>query len=184
MRAFIAIELPEEIRREIAYIQEELKQAEADVKWVIPENIHLTLKFLGNVPDDKIEKIKTTLDIIATAHKKFETSLFKIGVFPKLEYPRVVWIGVDKNCALIEEIASKVEDKCESIGFPKEDRPFSAHLTIGRVRSPKNKGVLKEKMLSISVKPHSFIVDKLMLFQSTLTPKGPIYTTLHQFPLR
>ncbi len=179
MRAFIAIELPDDVRRKLASIQEELKKANADIKWVKPENIHLTLKFLGNIPDDKIEKIKALLDKIASRHGKFEAILFKIGAFPKLEYPRVIWVGMDKGCNLAEEIAVKIEDGCEHIGFAKEKRPFSAHLTLGRVRTGKNKVALKEKLLSTAVKPQSFIVDKIILFQSTLTPRGPIYTPLH-----
>ncbi|MCK4463096.1 MAG: RNA 2',3'-cyclic phosphodiesterase [Candidatus Omnitrophica bacterium] len=179
MRTFIAIELSDDVKKELASIQEELKKTGADVKWVKIENIHLTLKFLGNVDDDKIENIKTLLDKIASGYEKFEATLFKIGAFPKLEYPRVIWVGMDKGCNLAKEIASKIEDECEHIGFAKENRPFSAHLTLGRVRSGKNKDALKKRLISMSIKPQSFIVDKIILFQSTLTPKGPIYTPLH-----
>ena len=179
MRAFIAIELPQDIRKGLREIQEELKKTDADVKWVKPENVHLTLKFLGNVADEKIKKIKSLLEEISSGYSKFEASVFKIGAFPKLEYPRVIWVGIDKGCNLLEEIAVRIEDECEHIGFAKEKRAFSAHLTLGRVRTGKNKIALKEKLLSAAVPQQSFIVDKIILFQSTLTPKGPIYTPLH-----
>ena len=165
MRAFIAVELPDEVKKELASIQQELERASADVKWVKTENIHLTLKFLGNVDDDKIEKIKALLDKIASSHEKFEATLFKVGAFPKLEYPRVIWVGIDKGCNLAEEIAFKIENECERIGFAKENRPFSAHLTLGRVRSGKNKDALKKRLISATIKPQSFIVDEIILFQ-------------------
>jgi len=184
MRTFIAIELSDEVNSELAAIQEELKKASSDVKWVETANIHLTLKFLGDVDERKAGEIKSILDKIASEYKKFEMSLFKIGAFPKLDYPRVIWVGIDKNCATVEEMAQHIENECEKIGFKKEDRPFSAHLTLGRVRSPKNKEALKDKILSISVKPLNFNADKITLFQSTLTPKGSIYTVLHQSPLQ
>jgi len=183
MRAFIAIELPDNIKEELSSIQSDLKTAQADVKWVKTENIHLTLKFLGEVSEVKITEIKTAIDRVSKDHKKFETSLFKAGAFPKIDNPRVIWVGIDRNCSLIEEIALKIDEECEKLGFKREERQFSAHLTIGRVRSGKNKDPLKEKLLAQDVKEQAFTVDKLTLFQSTLTPSGPIYTSLYTAPL-
>jgi len=183
MRTFFAIELTDEVRKELSSIQERLIEANADIKWVKPENIHLTLKFLGDINESQVEKIKSILDETAKNHKAFKSSLFKIGAFPKLEYPRVIWVGIDENCSIIEEIAIKIDDACEKLGFQKEERQFSAHLTVGRVRSSKNKAVLREKILSTEIRPISFPVTKLTLFQSTLTPQGPVYTSLHESQL-
>jgi len=179
MRTFIAIELSNDIRKELASLQNELKTADADVKWVKPENIHLTLKFLGEVKEESVEAIASALDKVGSGYTKFDISLFKVGAFPKLDHPRVIWVGIDNNCSVVEEIAVKIEDECEKLSFPREKRSFSAHLTLGRVRSPKNKTALKEKIMSLEVKPLTSQLRELTLFKSTLTPKGPIYSKLH-----
>jgi 2'-5' RNA ligase len=184
MRTFIALELTDEVKSELSRAQGALKEAGADVKWVKTENIHLTLKFLGNIDDDKLEQIKKALDEIAGAFRPFEASLFKLGAFPTLDRPRVIWAGIDKGCAETEAIAKSVEESLEKLGFPKEDRSYSAHLTIGLVKSGKIKAALKEKLLKFSVEPRAWPVDNITLFQSTLTPKGPIYTPLYLAKLK
>src|SRR3989338_5342197 len=136
MRTFIAIELSEEIRNTLAQIQSHLKYASADVKWVEKDNIHLTLKFLGEVDEERCEKIKSILDEIASQTKQFEISLKDLGAFPKIDYPRVVWVGLDKGITESKELAERIDAALSEIGFQKETRPFAAHLTIGRVRSP------------------------------------------------
>jgi len=179
MRTFIALDLSQEIRSELARLEEILKSAGADVKWVNPENIHLTLKFLGEIEENAVGEIKKALDGVASVRKAFGISLFKAGAFPSLDNPRVIWVGIDKGCAETEEIAKGAEEALEKLGFAKEERPFSAHLTIGRVRSGKNKHALKEKLASIAVRPATCAIKHVTLFQSTLTPKGPIYTALY-----
>lgn len=192
MRAFIAIELSNEIRGSLAQIESHLKYSGADIKWAEKDNIHLTLKFLGEITEEKSEKIKYILDEIAKQTKPFELSL-KIskeesipflGAFPNLNHPRVIWLGLDKGAAESRLVAEKVDDALLKIGFQKESRPFAAHLTIGRVRSPKNKEALKEKISSLRLKDYSLqLIDAITLFQSTLTPKGPIYTKIHESKL-
>jgi len=168
MRTFIALDISSEMKGELSRLEEELKKADADVKWVKVDNVHLTLKFLGNIEEPEIEQIKKTLDGISSQEKPFEISLFKLGAFPNLNYPRVIWVGIDKGCSEVEKIAGLLET----------DR-FSAHLTLGRVKSGKNKLALKEKLSSLEVQPKSCTVNNITLFQSTLTPKGPIYTSLY-----
>ena len=153
MRTFIALKLSDEIKEEFSRLEEKLKTAEADVKWVKPHNIHLTLKFLGDVEESKIGQIKNQL--------------------------RVLWVGLDRGSSEAEKIAKSIEDNLEKIGFPKEERPFSAHFTFGRVKSGKNKNKLKELISSLEVRPKSCAIKHITLFQSTLTPKGPIYVPLH-----
>lgn len=181
MRTFIAIELSEEIRNALAQIQSHLKYAGADVKWVEKNNIHLTLKFLGEIDDKKCEKVKAVLDQIAAEFKPFELDLKDIGAFPKIEFPRVIWVGLDKGAKESTEIAKKIDEALSKTGFQEETRPFAAHLTVGRVRSSKNKEVLKEKITDYQLPiTKSEIIPSIILFQSTLTPKGPIYTKLHE----
>lgn len=181
IRAFIAIELSPQIKEELSKVQTDLKAVGADVKWTKPQSMHLTLKFLGNITQEKVEEIKKVLGGISSRHKPFDISLFKIGGFPKLEYPRVIWVGIDKGCSEAEAIAKDLEEELSQIGFEKEKRPFAAHLTLGRVKSPKGRSELVSKIVALDFTPSaSCRVDRVILFQSTLTSKGSIYTPLHQ----
>lgn len=182
MRTFIAIELSDEIKDALAQIQSHLKYAGTDVKWVEKDNIHLTLKFLGEIDENKCEKVKTALDEIAKSVKPFEISLKDIGVFPKIEFPRVIWVGLDKGVKESTELAAKTDDALSKIGFDKEARPFAAHLTIGRVRSPKNKATLASKLTTyaLTLTTKLLLIQSVILFQSKLTPTGSIYTKLHE----
>lgn len=181
MRTFIAVEISDEQKNSLDQIEAHLKYAGADVKWVEKSNIHLTLKFLGEVSDEKLKEIQNILNVIADNAKPFEASLKDIGAFPKIDYPRVVWVGLDKGAEELKRLAEEIDERLSKIGFTKETRPFAAHLTVGRVRSPKNKQALKEKMLSYSFPSiPSARVDRVILFKSTLTPKGSIYTKIHE----
>jgi len=187
MRTFIAIELPEEIKTILERIQNDLKQTHADVKWVNPENIHLTLKFLGEIDEDLIEQIRSILNGIAQKNSSFNICLSNLGVFPKLQYPRVIWIGITNDQPVIK-IAEDLEKEMIKIGLPAESRAFSSHITLGRVRSPLNRKILVEKLELLnqnfpSLKP-DFKVSNLTLFKSTLTPAGPIYEALFRCPLK
>jgi len=181
MRSFIALEINEAIRSKLGHLQARLKTAGADVTWVAPHAIHLTLKFLGDIPGDTIEKIRTILDDIARTVHPFEIDIGSLGVFPKPDFPRVVWVGLEKGAQESTDLAENIEERLESIGFPKEERSFKPHLTIGRVRTPRNKDALKAKILSTSIDERpSHLVSSIVLFQSDLTPQGPIYTKLHE----
>ena len=189
MRAFIAIEISEEIKGAIALIEDHLKYAGADVKWVKPEIVHLTLKFLGEITDEKRSEIESALDEIAQSARSFELTVKEIGAFPAIEHPRVIWVGLDRGSSEASDFAKYIESLLSKLGFAKEERAFSPHLTIGRVRSSHNKDKLKEKISSASSKaqlssinPHK--VTSLILFQSTLTPQGPVYTKLHEAYLK
>ncbi len=177
--------MSDDIRKALAQVESHLKYAGADVKWVKPEIVHLTLKFLGEIDEKKSAEVCAAMDSITRTVKSFELSVKNIGAFPKIEHPRVVWVGLDKGSAEIAALASQIDEALAHIGFNKESRPFSPHLTIGRVRSSLNKDKLKEKMVSAtasidisSVPPHQ--VSSIVLFQSTLTPQGSIYTKIHE----
>ncbi len=183
IRSFIAIELDKEIQNQLSQIQKQLKTSGADVKWVEKDNIHLTLKYLGEIDEKKSESIKSILNEIAKSTKQFEISLKDIGAFPKIEFPRVIWVGLDKGAKESIELAGKIDEALSGLGFQKETRPFAAHLTIGRVRSPKNKDALKEKVQTANRTPltaNQQLVSSIILFQSALTPRGSIYTKLNE----
>ncbi|HPM42577.1 MAG TPA: RNA 2',3'-cyclic phosphodiesterase [Candidatus Omnitrophota bacterium] len=181
MRTFIAIELSEQIKNTLAQVQSHLRYAGADVKWVSEENIHLTIKFLGEITEEKCAKVSAVLDDTARQTKAFEFSLKDIGAFPKIEFPKVIWVGLDKGAKESAELAARIDRSLSEMGFAVETRPFTAHLTIGRVRSPKNKAVLKDKILSYRLQPATpNIISSVILFKSVLTPHGPVYTKLHE----
>jgi RNA 2',3'-cyclic 3'-phosphodiesterase len=185
MRAFIAIPLNDEVREKLSGLQCRLRQSNADIKWVNPENIHLTLKFLSEIEKDKVPAISSALKKAFRKYHKFDISVSGIGAFPDISRPRIIWAGINdekSQCVFIQ----KTIDAClEKIGIAKEDRPFFPHLTLGRARSGKNIreliGALKtEKDFSIKAKIH---VNKLVLFSSALTPNGPIYKSLDELLL-
>lgn len=181
IRAFVAIDLHNNIKDVFRSVQAVLKSSNADVKWTNPDSLHLTLKFLGNISQEEVVAVKTTLDKISLKFKSFEISLMNIGGFPRLDKPRVIWLGIDKGCSELESLAADLEDAFAGCGFKAEDRRFTAHLTLGRTRSSKGVSDLISKIKSYELKSHAVSpVDKIILYQSTLTPKGPIYTSLHE----
>lgn len=182
MRTFIAIELPKAIRDSLAQLEERLKKSGAQVKWVEPQNIHLTLKFLGEVDQQKLEKIAEAMKITAADKKTFYLRVCSIGAFPKINFPRIIWVGIDKGDNETKEIAEELEGKLAKLGIPEEDRPFSSHITIGRTKSTLNRdGLIRELAAAediLKTEDLEFKVQGITLFQSTLTPKGPVYTPL------
>jgi len=183
MRTFIAITLPKEIKDFLARIQDTLKESGADVKWVNPENIHLTLKFLGEVDDATLIKAEYILQEVAKNKNPFYLGISSVGAFPKVEAARVIWAGIHQGETETKMIAKEFEDKFAKVGIPAEERAFSAHITLGRTRSGLNRQNLAQKLHAL-VQSHQegvgFRVTKITLFKSTLTPKGPVYDILKE----
>jgi len=188
MRTFIALEFPSEVKDSLERLQGQLKEAAADVKWVEPRNIHLTLKFLGERDEKKIKEIAQALEESAGNKKSFTVSLSCLGAFPEINYPRVIWVGVEKGGAEICAIAEELEEKISRLGIPKEKRQFSAHATIGRTRSAKNRAQLTRKLARLSGEAFKeqieFFAERITLFKSTLGPKGALYEPLKEIILK
>ena len=180
IRSFIAIELSPEIKDALQKIEDELKPKVPDVKWVRPENIHLTLKFLGHISADMIESIKSILVQIAKDAKPFTIRLSSPGAFPTPERPRVVWIGIDKGDEESVTLVNTIEDKVSHLGIEKENRAFHPHLTLGRIEFLKDKDTLKNAFSAIKIPPIEMAVSKITLFQSTLTRGGAVYNALQE----
>ena len=182
MRTFIAIELPPEARDELVSLQTALKKSGADVKWVEPENIHLSLRFIGDVGPDKAEEIKKQLAATAAASKAFEINVKGIGAFPDLNFPRVIWAGVDRGATESAGLAADLEAGLQSIGIAGEEmlkNKFHPHITLGRVRSQKNIDKLRKLIETAGFEVSSIIkAEYLTLFMSRLTPQGSVYTPL------
>jgi 2'-5' RNA ligase len=188
MRTFIAIELPQEIKDALGRLQGQLKASGADVKWVAPNNIHLTLKFLGEIDDSQLDGVKRIIEDVAKSQSCFSIHLSSLGAFPKINFPRVIWVGFSEGDTETKEIAKELEERIAKVGIPKETRPFSSHITIGRVRSALNREKLIQSLQAIA---NDFdrqslfcIVTKVTLFKSTLTPQGPIYEILKEANLK
>ena len=175
-RGFISIDIGS--FQKLIQFGNEIKNSGANVKLVEPENIHITLKFLGDTNEVHIDKIEKIMENAVNDIDSFEIKFKNVGVFPNQNYIKVLWIGIE-NKDKLEIIAQKIDKDLLKLGFKKEKRGFSAHLTIGRVRSAKNKDNLLqiiEKYKDIEFL--NFKVDSIKLKKSELTPKGPIYTTL------
>lgn len=189
MRTFIAIELPKEIRDSLSSLQEELNASGADVRWVEPCNIHLTLKFLGEVDDKTLDKVIPILEEITKDRNSFYIRISSVGAFPKINFPRVIWVGIDRGDTETAQIAKSLEKEIAKIGIPAEDRPFSSHITIGRVKSGLNRNRLVNNLNSLGGDffrqgNPEFLATKITLFKSTLTPHGPIYEVLKEVHLK
>ncbi len=180
IRAFIAFELNSETKNALKDIQKHLEESEAHIKWVKPENIHLTIKFLGNISVNQIDNIKNILHGVLDHEPSWSISIIEVGAFPRIENPKVIWAGLEQGREPIIRIAKSIDDRLKEIGFEKEKRPFQAHITLGRVRSPANKFPLihnlKKYRLNQTIKQS---ITRVNLIKSTLTPRGPIYDILY-----
>jgi 2'-5' RNA ligase len=182
VRAFIAIELPEDVKRFLERISTKLKKCGADVGWVRTENIHLTLKFLGSVRPDLIPSIEEAVAPVFGEQSPVNLAVRGLGVFPGMRSPRVVWTGCVDSSKALGPLVAKLEESLEPLGFTKEKRPFSPHLTLGRARSNKRVPDLVEELRqNLDVSGPEFTADHAVLFQSVLKPTGAEYRPLRSF---
>ncbi len=175
MRLFIACEIPENIRDDLVTLQKKIGEEHANIKWVEKENIHLTLEFLGEVDDAKADEIRDS--IMGIKSKTINAHVSGFGVFPTESYIRVLWVGLEPSGEL-NSLHDEIEDRLRTLGF-KPDKMFSAHVTLGRVRSVKDKDGLVRKIEEIKEMigemGKQFSIERFMLKKSTLTPDGPVY---------
>ncbi|MDI6703333.1 MAG: RNA 2',3'-cyclic phosphodiesterase [bacterium] len=180
IRAFIAIPIIDEIKERVREIQDELKGAGARVTWVDPKKLHLTLRFLGNVEKDRLERVFEQTTKVVKDYHPFKVSFSKIGCFPRPASPRVIWVGVESGRTHLIKLATNLSLRLQSIGF-EEEKTFSPHLTLGRVKDGQNRDRL---VRLISKRKEVFIgemeVGKVEVMRSELTPAGPIYTILKE----
>lgn len=185
MRAFIAISLPAEVKNQLTLIQNQLKNSRADVKWVEPDNLHLTLKFLGEINEKTLDNVEKILEETTENNSIFKVRLGSLGAFPSLNSPRVIWVDLKEGSSEVKIIAAELERKIAFLGIPKEDKPFSCHITLGRTRSALNRKELIQLFLNSGEKERlEFGVEKITLFKSTLKPSGPVYEALKEANLK
>lgn len=184
MRLFIATPISSEIEKELSRIISTLKNIGGPVKWMAPANIHLTLKFLGETDEKLIPQIKEIIEEIAARHVSISSGLAELGAFPDNRRPRVYWVGLERGTEELSQIALELDKKLHNLGFQKENRPFRAHLTLGRVKFPEGLDNLTEAVKSFKVDKKPLIFGRIVLFKSTLTPRGSIYEILHEANLK
>jgi 2'-5' RNA ligase len=184
IRSFIAIETPPEVKAEIAKVQEGLRATNADVRWESIEKFHMTLKFLGNVEEPRLNLCAGRLQEALSAFAPFNMTYQGVGCFPNQHHPRVIWIGAENEDGTLRRIQEAVEKVAEEMGFQREERQFHPHITIGRAKGSKNLKVLVSKLGNASFNPHAALIKDVLLMKSDLKPSGSVYTVMRRFLLR
>lgn len=184
LRSFVALLLDSHLRERLAEAAGRLQQVGAGVKWVEPENLHLTLKFLGSVEEQRLPGVEQAIREAAAQGQAFSLSCAGLGAFPNLRRPRVVWAGVRQGIEELARLARSLDERLQALGFERQKRPFAGHITLGRVKSPVNLHKLTQAMQEQGDPDFgAMAVSAAHLMKSTLTPSGPIYSILQEFPL-
>jgi len=188
MRCFVAIEMPNEIRAGLARLQKDLAGRvdihKGDVKWVEPEGMHLTLKFLGEVPDNQVVEVCRIVEEVAQRHAAFDLPIREVGSFGGRS-ARVLWVGAGLECPELLDLQQDLEEQFDQAGWPKEGRQFSGHLTLCRIRNVK----AGEKLAQATKQYPDYDLGmvpaaEMCVFESQLRPGGPIYTRVGHFALQ
>lgn len=185
IRSFIAIELPEELKSGLVKLQTELKSSgDTFVKWVAPQGIHLTLKFLGNVSAPKVDEITKAMTSASVGIASFQLETTELGAFPNLNRPNVFWLGVGGDVGKLAMLQQRIDDVLEPKGFPKEKRAFTPHLTLARIReiaSPQNRRDFGELISKTRFEVRYKVkVSSINLMRSQLLPGGAVYSRLSE----
>jgi 2'-5' RNA ligase len=189
VRCFIAIELPDQVKRDLRELQAQLRAAsQAPAKWVDPNNIHLTLKFLGNVAAGRINEIAQAITEAVRGTSPFSIEVRELGVFPNPRRVQIVWVGVGGEVDKLSSLQQRIEQGLGKLGFAPENRRFTPHLTLARIReraTPQERERLGQLIAETDFEAsQSFTVDSVKLMKSQLTPEGPIYSRLSSAELK
>ena len=185
IRAFIAFELPADVLSALKEIQQHLDNYRFRVKWLRPENIHLTLKFLGETESDRINVITDSIFEAASGYDPLVLAAKGLGVFPGIKRPRVIWSGLVGQIELLRDLQQKLDDRLAEAGFSREKRPFRGHLTLGRFKGRVSLGEISQALQEFNhFETTAFSASHLVLFQSELRPEGAVYTKLKSVAVR
>ena len=185
IRAFLAIEPPEDILQKISVLQEKLRREISDrISWTKPEGQHLTLKFFGDISKEDVKNICPTVQKRTVAEQKLNLKVEKLGVFPDAHRPLVLWCGVTGDTEKLITLQKKLDGDFAALGVPAEERPFRAHLTLGRIKASHDlTGISTALTRHGTFAAGEFSCRELFLFQSQLSPQGAVYTKLAEFAL-
>ncbi len=185
IRTFIACEISPKLRERLGREMGRLREAAPLVAWVKPENVHLTLKFLGDVKEDDLGELFEELEAEAEGFGPFSLEVRGVGAFPNWRNPRVVWAGMGEGAEEAVRLAGLVEDLCVDLGYEAEHRPFRPHLTLGRVKIPAHGHGLEGAAREMGGIPFGHIdVDEVVVYMSSLRRTGPVYSPMARFELR
>ena len=182
---FCAFELPEAVRSRIDQHSRKVREAAPDAaaSWSRPENVHLTMKFFGNVDQARVPAISAAAARVVKEFSPIQIEVGKTGVFPRPSRPQVLWVGIDDRSGALSKLQERLEGEFALEGFPKEDRAFRPHLTIARIRRPQNANQLAEVHLGFEFSAVAVRLSELILFRSELNPKGSKYTAISRHQL-
>lgn len=183
IRTFICIEVPNSIKERIDKLQHTLRQQDAKISWVKSSNIHLTLRFLGDVSTLRIPTVGAAVERAAGRSRPVEIEVGTTGCFPSAKRPRVFWVGLTAIPESLVSLHAMIEEELAREGFPPEDRRYSPHLTIGRVRSPQNASRVAEDLIATGFERESFQANEVIVMRSDMNPAGSIYSPLFHVPL-
>ena len=178
IRTFIAVELPERVKRELADLQADLRRYGARISWTRPEGLHVTLKFLGNVEEKQIEAIAEAVKVAVADVERPRLTVEGTGAFPSWGGPRVLWVGVEDEGGRLGQIQARLEKELEKLGFEREKRTFKPHLTLGRVKAIGGVRPVTEDLRDRQVALGTFEVAEVVVMKSDLKPTGAVYTPL------
>jgi 2'-5' RNA ligase len=179
MRLFIAIEIPDSVKQQIALVQMQLKKAGADASWTRPEGIHLTLKFLGETDESKIQDLMNSLRTAVKGMELFRLAVSNAGAFPNLKNPRVLWIGLSGDLDPLVQLQESVEKEMQTLGFAPEERKFSPHLTLARIKYPKPRFSWQQAIEALpTIDATAFEVRTVSLMKSELRGTGAVYAEM------
>ena len=184
LRTFIAVDVPDSVRDALAEYQKYLKRPDADIKWVRPQSIHITLKFFGDVDSASVDEIGRSMAVGCEGVEPFRISIGGVGAFPNCHRPRVIWAGVSEGGGQLTALADRIDTQLSRLGFPREKRRFSAHLTLGRVKSPQGVQSVIDAMQKKPLDAGFFTTDEVILMKSDLQPTGAVYTVLRSYQLK
>ena len=184
-RVFCAIDLPHDVRERVLAHGRRLREAVpgAQASWSRPDNIHLTLKFLGEIPQSRVELLSQAVDRATDELEPFKIQIAEVGVFPKHGPPRVLWIGMNDRHGHLARLHARLEEECAKAGFPREDRPFHPHLTLARLRKPQHARSLASAHQGMEFAPAEMNVSELLVIRSELGGDGSRYTVISRSPL-
>jgi len=184
MRAFVAIALSESVRQAVGDFIADLRRVNAPVKWVRPENLHLTLKFLGDVPDENVSTVIEILQRCVDGLAPFQLHVKGTGGFPNLRRPRVIFVNAQDTPPTAHELARRLNDGMTEASIAREKRGFRNHITIARVRRPQPMPAIEKRIAAMSDRDFgSMTVPNIVLVRSDLRPDGPVYTPVEQVML-
>ncbi|MEE9572880.1 MAG: RNA 2',3'-cyclic phosphodiesterase [Candidatus Neomarinimicrobiota bacterium] len=178
LRTFISVTLPKKIVSVSNMLKTTVNSKKDNVKWVNPGNIHLTLKFLGDTPFDTVDEINKTLKDLVTSHSALELVINETGCFPKIERPRVLWLGVDGEITQLQDFVSDLNVKLEKLGFPLDENKYIPHITLARIKYPPKNTPDITNFIYTSYEPLKFNINRIRFMSSELFPNGPIYSIL------